>query len=118
MKTLLKLEELAQVLLSIYLFSRLPFAWWIFPVFFFAADVSLIGYLAGGCIGAIGYNLVHHKAIAIGAYIVGGLLGVPLLSLIGVLLLGHASLDRVLGYGLVDFGSPGRAQLTSAGQRT
>ena len=35
MKTLTKLEELFLVLLSIYLFSLLPFAWWIFPLFFF-----------------------------------------------------------------------------------
>jgi len=68
----------------------------VFPVFFFAPDVSLIGYLAGERIGAMGYNLVHHKATAIGAYVLGGLLGVPLLSLIGVLLLGHSSLDRIL----------------------
>ena len=43
-----------------------------------------------------------YETLGLGVYIVGGLLGVPLLSLIGVLLLGHSSLDRVLGYGLVD----------------
>jgi len=114
MKALLKIEELAQVLLSVYLFSLLPFAWWVFPVFFFAPDVSLIGYVVGARIGAIGYDLVHHKAIAIGAYVVGGMFGIPLLSLIGVLLLGHASLDRVLGYGLVDPNSQGRTPLAPA----
>ena len=45
MKTLTKLEEFAQLLFSIYLFSGLPFAWWIFPLFFFAPDLSMIGLL-------------------------------------------------------------------------
>jgi len=89
----------------------------VFPVFFFAPDVSLIGYLAGGRIGAMGYNLVRHKATAIGTYVLGGLLGVPLLSLIGVLLLGHSSLDRILGYGLVNPDALGHTPLASAGRR-
>jgi len=88
----------------------------VFPVFFFAPDMSLIGYLAGGRIGAMGYNLVRHKATAIGTYVLGGLLGVPLLSLIGVLLLGHSSLDRILGYGLVNPDALGHAALASAGR--
>lgn len=105
MKILLKLEELAQLLFSIYLFSRLPYAWWIFPLFFFVPDVSLLGSLAGKHIGALSYNLIHHKALAVSMYIAGGLLGVPLLSLVGVLLLGHSSFDRVLGFGLLEAGS-------------
>ena len=117
MKNLQKLEELAQVLFSIYLFSRLPFAWWVFPVFLFAPDLSFIGYLAGRRAGAICYNLVHHKALALGAYVLGGLLGLPLLSLAGVLLLGHSSLDRVLGFGLQYLNSPGQPAPGPAGQR-
>ena len=102
MKALVKLEELAQVLLTIYLFSRLPFAWWVYPVFFFAPDLSMMGMLLNKCVGALTYNLIHHKALALGTFILGGLLGVPLLSLIGVLLFGHSSFDRVLGFGLLN----------------
>jgi hypothetical protein len=83
----------------------------VFPLFFFAPDVSLVGQLAGKRAGAAIYNLVHHKAAALGAYVLGGLLGVPLLSLAGVLLLGHSSLDRVLGFGLLEAGSPARTEL-------
>jgi hypothetical protein len=57
MKTLTKLEELFQVLLSIYLFSLLPFAWWIFPLFFIAPDLSMIGLQASKRFGAITYDL-------------------------------------------------------------
>ena len=102
MKTLVKLEELAQVLLSIYLFSFLPFTWWVYPLFFFAPDLSMVGLLLNKRIGTLIYNLVHHKALALGIFILGGLLGVPLLSLIGVLLFGHSSFDRALGFGLLD----------------
>ena len=117
MKNPLKLEELALFLFSIYLFSRLPFAWWVFPVFFFAPDLSLIGQLAGKRTGAVIYNLIHHKAVALGAYVLGGQLGLPLLSLVGVLLLGHSSLDRVLGFGLLDPNSQGKPAPEAAGLR-
>lgn len=116
MKTLVKLEELAQFLLSIYLFSLLPFAWWVFPAFILVPDVSLLGLLAGKRIGAISYNLIHHKAIALVAYILGSLLGIPLLSLVGVLLFGHSSFDRVLGLRLMDLNPQSRPALGSISQ--
>ncbi len=56
-------------------------------------------------IGALTYNFIHHKALAVSIYILGGLLGVPLLSLIGVLLFGHSSFDRVLGFNLLNTSS-------------
>src|SRR5215211_6610413 len=98
MKILVKLEELALLLLSIFLFSLLPYAWWIFPVFFFVPDISLLGSLAGKRVGTLSYNLIHHKALAVGMYIMGSLLGIPFVSLIGVVL-GHSSFDRILGFG-------------------
>ena len=100
MKTLIKLEELGEFLFSIYLFALLPYPWWFYPLFFFAPDLSMLGYIAGSNLGAITYNLIHHKAIALGLFIAGMILHVPVVSLIGVLFLGHSSLDRVLGYGL------------------
>lgn len=106
MKHLAKLEEVALVVLSLYLFSLLPFDWWLFGLLFFAPDVSLIGQVVGHRIGAISYNVVHHKAVAVAAYVVGGLFGLPFLSLAGVVLLGHSSLDRVLGFDLLDADSP------------
>jgi hypothetical protein len=71
MKTALKLEELAQFLFSIYLFTLLPFAWWVYPLFFFAPDLSMLGYLGGPRAGAIVYNLVHRKAISLALIAVG-----------------------------------------------
>jgi len=100
MKTVVKLEEVGEFLFSIYLFSLLPYPWWFYPLLIFAPDLSMLGYLLGPKIGAVTYNLVHHKAIALGLYVAGALLHIPVVSLLGVLFLGHSSLDRVMGYGL------------------
>jgi hypothetical protein len=117
MKILIKLEELAQFLFSIYLFSLLPYAWWVFPLFIFAPDVSLIGLLAGKRVGAITYNLIHHKAVALTAYMLGNLLGIPLLSLVGVLLFGHSSFDRMAGLQLLDVNAQNKPGLESISQK-
>ena len=100
MKTVIRLEELGFFLFSIYLFSLLPFAWWVFPLLFFVPDVSMVGYLAGPRPGAMLYNLVHHRALALLCYVLGMLLASPVLALAGVIVFTHSSLDRVFGYGL------------------
>ena len=44
MKTTLKLEELAMLLLGIYVFGFLYYDWWWFLVLFLAPDLGMIGY--------------------------------------------------------------------------
>ena len=100
MKTLIKLEELAFVLLSFYLFLALDYAWWWFPLLFFVPDVSMIGYLINSKVGALAYNFIHHKALAILLYLFGSLTRLPVLQLAGLVMFGHSSLDRVLGFEL------------------
>jgi hypothetical protein len=58
----------------------------------------MVGYVASSAIGALTYNLFHHRAIALTLKVSGALLHLSLLSLVGVIMLAHASLDRVLGY--------------------
>jgi hypothetical protein len=100
MKTLLKLEQTAMFLFSIYLFSQLQFAWWWFPLLILTPDLSMLGYLAGPVTGAWSYNLIHHKGTALIIYILGVFLGQPVIQLVGVILFGHSSLDRIFDYGL------------------
>jgi hypothetical protein len=100
MKTILRLEELGFFLFSIYLFSMLRFPWWLFPLLLFVPDLSMLGYLAGPRLGALVYNIVHHRALALLYYVAGVALAVPWLALAGVIILAHSSLDRALGYGL------------------
>jgi hypothetical protein len=100
MKYLLRLEELLQFALSIYLFNQLPFASWLYAAWFLAPDISMLGYVGGPKAGAWTYNLFHHKGLAIGLYLLGAYMGNHLLMFTGTLLLGHSSFDRIVGYGL------------------
>ncbi len=100
MKTLLKLEDLAELLLAIFLFTRLDFAWWWFPALILVPDLSMIGYVVNTRIGAILYNLVHHKGTGIVVGIIGLALAQQPLMLAGIMLFGHSAMDRVFGYGL------------------
>ncbi len=100
MKTILKLEELGMFLFSIYLFSQLNFAWWWYLALILLPDISMIGYLVNNKIGAACYNLAHHKGIALVIYVSGLYLHNETLQLAGVILFGHSSMDRFMGYGL------------------
>jgi hypothetical protein len=100
MKNLIRLEELAMLALSIYGFSLLPFAWWWYLVLILAPDIGMIGYLVNTRVGAASYNLFHHKGVAIVVYVAGWYLQNETVQLAGLILFGHSSLDRLLGYGL------------------
>jgi len=100
MKTILKLEELGMFLFSMYLFSQLHFAWWWYLALILLPDISMIGYLVNNKFGAACYNIAHHKGIALAVYVAGLHLHNESLQLIGIILFGHSSMDRLMGYGL------------------
>ncbi len=100
MKSLLKLEELFLFGLALFLFSGLDYGWGWYALLFLTPDLSMIGYLANPRFGAWTYNLIHHKGLSLVLYALGALFSIPWLMFAGTILLGHSSLDRVLGYGL------------------
>lgn len=100
MKNLLRLEEAALFGLAFYLNSLLPFSGWVFWAWLFAPDISMLGYTINTRVGAIAYNIAHHKGLAIAVYSLGHFLHQPELMLAGGVLLAHSSMDRVFGYGL------------------
>lgn len=100
MENQLRLEEAAMFALSILLFMFTAFNWWWYPVLLLVPDVSMLGYLAGPKSGAMLYNFFHHKATGILLIIIGTLTGQHWINLAGIILFGHASMDRILGYGL------------------
>lgn len=116
MKNLLRLEELAQFLVCLSLLMQSDVAWWIYALLILGPDVGMLGYLANPKIGAATYNILHHKG---GALVIAatGLLLLPMalvqsivgvepsaygehFFLTGIILYGHASMDRIFGYGL------------------
>jgi len=100
MNSILKIEEVLMFLLSIYLFSLLSFKWWIFPALILLPDTGMLGYIVNTRIGSITYNIFHHKGLAIIIYFAGIFLPNETIQLVGIIMFGHSSLDRVFGYGL------------------
>ena len=100
MKNILKLEELAMLLISIYALYQLMVPWWCYLLLAIGPDIGILGYAAGNKAGAAVYNLFHHKGIAIILLFAGLLLPDKSLEVAGIILFGHASMDRVFGYGL------------------
>ena len=100
MKTLLNLEEIAKFVASYIGSLYLGFEWWIFPAFLLLPDLSMLGYLVNTHIGAIVYNIFHHQAFAIAVGTTGLVLNLVEWQLAGLVLFGHSSMDRALGYGL------------------
>lgn len=100
MKSSLRIEEFCMLLLGTFLFSKLSIDWWWFLILFLTPDIGMLGYLKDSKLGAITYNLLHHKGIAIILYLTGIILKNEILQFIGLLIFSHASFDRMLGYGL------------------
>ncbi len=102
MKSILKLEELAMWLGSIYCIYLLHFdmAWWAYILLFFTPDIGMMGYIVNPYVGAITYNLFHHKGIAILVGMIGIVFANSYLQFGGLILFSHSSFDRIVGYGL------------------
>lgn len=112
MKTLLKLEESAQFLLCVALLVVMGSPWWVFLLLLIGPDIGMLGYLVGTRTGAFTYNLFHHKAVALIVVFAGlfDLSGANLWSdtatgnigllQAGLVLYGHAAMDRIFGFGL------------------
>lgn len=100
MKTLLRLEELGMMALGILLYATLDYPWWIFAVLILVPDLSMVAYVINNRLGALVYNIFHHKGIAIGLYLAALWMDSNPLMLTGIILFTHASMDRIFGYGL------------------
>jgi hypothetical protein len=105
MKKLIQLEEIGMLALSIYMLYLLEVQWWIYLLLLLGPDISMIGYLVNERMGAICYNLFHHKLVAICIFLTGITSSTWILQVTGVILFGHSSFDRIFGYGLKYFSS-------------
>ncbi|MFT3886498.1 MAG: DUF4260 domain-containing protein [Flavobacteriales bacterium] len=110
MKPLIKLEEAAQFMLCLSVLILSDAQWWVYLLLAVGPDIGMLGYLIGPRIGALTYNVLHHKAVALIILVMSfefghiGEDGDPKahwpLFITGLILYGHASMDRILGYGL------------------
>jgi Domain of unknown function (DUF4260) len=103
MKSIIKLEEMAMLAISIYALYFLQVKWWCYLILFLGPDISMLGYLAGNKMGAFCYNLFHHKAVGVTILFAGIFSGNWFVQVTGLILFGHSSMDRMFGYGLKYF---------------
>jgi hypothetical protein len=105
MQTILKSEEAAMALLAIYFLTlyNLGISWWGWILLFFLPDIGMLGYFVNNKIGAICYNILHHKGLAIIIAMTGFFFHRDVFVATGLLLFAHSSFDRMLGYGLKYF---------------
>mgnify|MGYP000386249926 CR=1 FL=1 len=100
MKNLIKLEDTAFFLLSLYFFLQLDISWWWYAAFILVPDIGMIGYAMNKSIGAVTYNIFHHRGIAVLLLLISWYSHVFWLEVVAVILLSHGSLDRIFDYGL------------------
>lgn len=117
MKQLISIEEVAMFLLAIFAFSYLNYSWWVFPALLLLPDLSMLGYIFNTKVGAILYNVFHHKALAVLIFILGLHFLWPMVELTGIMLFAHSSMDRALGYGLKYFTGFNDTHLGKIGKR-
>lgn len=102
MKYAIQIEETAffiLALLAIY-YQPLQFSWWVWILLFLLPDLGMLGYFVNVEMGAHTYNLLHHRAVGAAVWLLGLYTQQPYITLTGIILLGHSSFDRALGYGL------------------
>jgi hypothetical protein len=100
MKDLIRFEEAMMLMLAAYLKTNLPYEWWLYWALFLAPDIGIAGYAINARVGAFTYNLLHHKGVAVILFLAGVYFTSDSLQFVGLLLFGHSSFDRMLGYGL------------------
>lgn len=94
-----RLEGLAWLATAAIAYDASTWSWWWFALLLLAPDLSMLGYLAGPRLGAIGYNL-GHTVVGPLAMIAAWFAGAPSGFLAGgSIWLAHIGMDRALGYG-------------------
>jgi uncharacterized protein DUF4260 len=99
-RMLLRIEGACVFAIAIVLYSRLGEGWWLFAILFLAPDLSFLGYLAGGRVGAIAYNALHTIAGPILLALAGLFVPYEPAMAVALIWLAHCGIDRALGYGL------------------
>jgi hypothetical protein len=95
----LRAENVAILLIALYLYQSSGASWWTFLLLFLLPDLSMLGYALNKKIGAQLYNMGHSYAAPVawfGMAQINPLLGEEF----AVIWLAHIALDRALGFGL------------------
>lgn len=99
-KIWIHLEGLILFIFMLYFYFVNDFNWWVFLIFLFTPDISMLAYLINNSIGAVVYNIFHSYTISIPVLIFGLFMENNMLMVSGIIWCAHIGLDRLCGYGL------------------
>ena len=106
MKFVIKLEELGLFcLFTAAYFYHLEGTWSIFLGFFFVPDAAFVLFVISRKMGAITYNIFHHRGVIALVILLGFILQNDIIIKIGLIFIAHSCFDWVFGYGLKYFDS-------------
>lgn len=97
-RSVLRLEGLMLLALSVSLYARLQGEWLVFAELFLVPDLSFAAYLFGPRAGAFAYNAMH-STIGPLMLLSAGVFA-PMAAPVALVWLAHVGFDRALGYGL------------------
>lgn len=97
---LLLAEGLTVGATSIALYFHLGSPWWLLLVLALAPDLSMLAYVAGPSVGALGYDLAHTYVAPVALGALGIVAGAELAVQASLIWTTHIGVDRMLGYGL------------------
>lgn len=99
-KSLLRLEGLAVLAVSVAAYAQYGSGWIVFAIFILAPDLFMLGYVGGRKLGAAAYNFAHSYLFALPVLAFGVIAHQPLAVTAGLIWTAHIGFDRALGYGL------------------
>jgi hypothetical protein len=97
---LLRLEESALFLLTLFAYQHLHYSWLLFAILFLTPDLFMLGYLLNARVGAAVYNLAHTLNLPLALLFISYLKHWQLAPAIALIWIAHIAFDRLLGYGL------------------
>ncbi len=98
--TLLRTEESALLILTLYAYQHLHYSWLLFALLILTPDLFMLGYLVNTRVGAASYNLVHTITLPLALLLLSYIVQQHLATELALIWTAHIALDRLLGYGL------------------
>jgi len=99
-RSILRLEGLMLLAVSVALYARLQGEWRLFAELFLVPDLSFVAYLFGPRAGAFAYNAMHSTIGPLTLLSIGMFASLPMTAPVALIWLAHVGFDRALGYGL------------------
>ena len=97
-RSILRLEGLMLLAVSVALYARLQGEWRLFAELFLVPDLSFVAYLFGPRAGAFAYNAMHSTVGPL--LLLSASVFAPMAAPVALVWLAHVGFDRALGYGL------------------